>query len=208
MTTLLLIRHAANDALQEGRLTGRLPGVHLNQTGRAQAQALAERLAGVSLAAVYSSPMERAQETAQPLAARHGLPVHIHPGLQELDCGRWSGQPLERLRRRPLWRARALYPSGIPLPDGESSWDMQVRIVAAAEEMRAAHPQQTVALVSHADPIRALVAHYLGLPLDLYQRLGVSPASLTLLSLEGPLPRLMCLNETSYLPHSEGEQGG
>jgi probable phosphoglycerate mutase len=207
MTTFLLIRHATNDALKEQRIVGRLPGVHLNEEGQAQALALAERLASVDLAAVYASPMERTQETARPLAARHGLEVQTHLGLHEVDCGRWSGQPMEKLRRRRRWRAMALYPSGVPFPGGESAWEVQARMIAALEEIRAAHPGHTVAIVSHADPIKVAVAHYVGLPLDLFRRLTVAPASLTVLSLNGAVPRLVRLNDTSHLPRPEGEKG-
>jgi len=204
MTTLLLIRHATNDALNEQLLVGRLPGVHLNQEGQSQALALAERLAEVDLAAVYSSPMERAQETAQPLAARHGLQIQLHSGLHETDVGRWAGQSLEKLRRRKLWRALLMHPAGARFPGGESMWEMQARVVAALEEISANHAGKIAAVVSHADPIKAAVAHYIGLPLDLFQRLIVAPASLTVLALGGPVPHLACLNDTSHLPRPEG----
>ncbi len=207
MTRLLLIRHATNDLLKEGRLGGRLPGIHLNEEGRAQARALADRLAEVELAAVYSSPMERTLETAEPVAARHGLEVQIHPGLHEVDCGRWSGELLEKARRRRLWRRILASPSRVPFPGGESAWEVQQRMVAALEEIAAAHPEETVAVVSHADPIRVAVAHYVGLPLDLFRRLVIAPASLTELSLGGPVPRLVRLSDTGHLPHPESQRG-
>ncbi len=205
-TTLLLIRHATNDLLVTHRLGGRMPGVHLNDQGRAEAEALADRLARVNLTAVYSSPMERALETAQAIAARHGLEVRIHPGLHEVDCGQWSGTPIRDVRGDPRWRAIEAYPILNTYPGGETIWQVQVRVVAALEEIRAAHSDQTVAIVSHADPIRAAVAHYIGLPLDLFRRLLISPASLTALAFD-PLPfgegtlrvRLICLNDTAHL---------
>ena len=187
-TTLLLIRHASNDLLKEHRMGGRMPGVHLNEQGRAEAEALADRLARTDLAAVYSSPMERARETARFIADRHGLEVRIHPGLHEVDCGQWSGQPTDRLREDPYWLPLRIYPAWVPFPGGETSWQVQVRFLAALEEIRAAHPDQTVAVVSHADPIRLAVAHYIGLPIDLFRRLSVSPASLTVVAFD-PLPR-------------------
>ncbi|MCS7283272.1 MAG: histidine phosphatase family protein [Anaerolineae bacterium] len=206
ITTLLLIRHATNDLLVTHRLGGRMPGIHLNDQGRAEAEALADRLARVNLAAVYSSPMERALETAQAIAARHGLEVRIHPGLHEVDCGTWSGVPTREVRNAPRWRAMETYPILNPYPGGETIWQVQTRMVAALEEIRAAHAGQTVAAVSHADPIRAAVAHYVGLPVDLFRRLIISPASLTKLAFE-PLPfgedtlrvRLVCLNDTAHL---------
>lgn len=206
MMTLLLIRHASNDLLKEHRIGGRMPGVHLNQDGRAEAEALARRLTSVPLAAVYSSPMERALETAEAIATPHGLEVRIHPGLHEVDCGEWSGQPADRLREDPYWFPLRAYPAWVPFPGGENSWEVQVRMVAALEEIRAAHPGQTVAVVSHADPIRLAVAHYIGLPIDLFRRLPVSPASLTVVAFD-PLPqaphltrpRLVCINDTAHL---------
>ncbi|HEC36316.1 MAG TPA: histidine phosphatase family protein [Anaerolineae bacterium] len=207
MTTLLLIRHATNDALKNQLIVGRLPGVHLNEEGQAQALAVAERLAEVDLTAVYSSPMERALETARPLAARHGLEVQIHPGLHEVDCGRWSGQPVERLRRRRLWRTLVMCPSSIRFPGGENAWEVQTRMVAALEEIRVTHPGKTVAVVSHADPIKVAVAHYLGLPLDLFHRLKVAPASLTVLALDGAVPQLVRLNDIGHLPCPQGRWG-
>ncbi len=205
-TTLLLIRHAFNDLLKENRLGGRMPGVHLNDQGRAEATALAERLARIALAAVYSSPMERAQETARFIADRHGLEVRIHPGLHEVDCGHWSGQPVDHLREDPYWFPLRVYPSRVPFPGGENSWEVQVRVLAALDKIQAAHPGETVAVVSHADPIRLAVAHYIGLPIDLFRRLSISPASLTVVAFE-PLhqaphivrPRLVCLNDTAHL---------
>ncbi len=205
-TTLLLIRHAFNDLLKENRIGGRTPGIRLNEQGRAEAEALAERLARLPLAAVYSSPMERARETAQPIADRHGLEVRIHPGLHEVDCGQWSGQPTSRLQEDPYWFPLRAYPSRVPFPDGENSWEVQIRVLAALEEIQRAHPGGTVAVVSHADPIRLAVAHYIGMPIDLFRRLSISPASLTVVAFE-PLPqaphltrpRLVCLNDTAHL---------
>ncbi len=205
-TKLLLIRHAFNDLLKEHRIGGRLPGIPLNEQGRAEAEALADRLAHIPLVAVYSSPMERARETAQYIADRHGLEVRIHPGLHEVDCGRWSGQPVSRLQEDPYWFPLRVYPSRAPFPDGENSWEVQIRALAALEEIQRAHPGGTVAIVSHADPIRLAVAHYIGLPIDLFRRLSVAPASLTVVVFE-PLPqapdvtrpRLVCLNDTAHL---------
>ncbi len=205
-TTLLLIRHASNNLLKEHRMGGRMPGIHLNEEGRAEAEALARRLARTELAAVYSSPMERTLETARLIAEHHGLEVRIHPGLNEVDCGEWSGELNVRIREHPHWLPLQILPSMVPYPGGERSWNVQVRVVAVLEEIRAAHRGQTVAVVSHADPIRLAVAHYIGLPLDLFRRLLVSPASLTVLAFE-PLPnvpdlsrpRLVCLNDTAHL---------
>jgi probable phosphomutase (TIGR03848 family) len=199
MTRLLLIRHGTNDLGESGILAGRTPGVHLNQEGRAQAEALARRLASVEIEAVYASPLERTLETAEIVSAPHGLPVVVREGLSEVRFGRWTGQPLERLRRRRLWRGVQFTPSMVRFPGGESPREMQTRVVAELENLRARHRQQTVAIVSHADVIKAAVAYYIGLHLDLFQRLVIAPASLTVLELGGRVPQLMCLNDTSHL---------
>ena len=200
MTRLLLIRHGANDSLKENVLVGWTPGVHLNQKGRTQAEALAQRLAPVEIEAVYASPLERTMETAQIVAAPHELPVVVRERLGELFFGRWTGEPLAKLRRRRLWRAVQFAPSTMRFPGGESFCEMQARVVAELDGLQARHPRQTIAVISHADVIKAAVAHYAGLHLDLFQRLVISPASLTVLALGGPVPYLACMNETGHLP--------
>ncbi len=200
MTRLFLIRHGANDSLKENVLVGWTPGIHLNQKGRTQAQALAQRLAPVEIEAVYASPLERTMETAQIVAAPHELPVVVRERLGEVRFGRWTGEPLTKLRRRRLWRAVQFAPSTMRFPGGESFREMQARVVAELDELQASHPRQTIAVVSHADVIKAAVAHYAGLHLDLFQRLVISPASLTVLALGGPVPYLACMNETGHLP--------
>jgi probable phosphomutase (TIGR03848 family) len=208
MTHVLLIRHATNDLQKDGVLAGWTPGVRLNQAGRAQAQALARRLAVVKIEAVYTSPLERALETAEIIAAPHKLPVVARDGLGEVRFGRWTGEPLEKLRRRRLWRAVQFAPSTMRFPGGESFTETQTRIVTELEHLRAQHPKQTVAVVTHADVIKAAVAHYAGLHLDLFQRLVIGSASLTVLALGGPVPHLACMNDTGHLPPPvvEGEE--
>lgn len=199
MTTLVLIRHATNDWVHKGLLAGWTPGVHLNQEGRAQAQALGERLAASHLDAVYSSPLERALETAQAVAAPHGLDVQIHEGIGEVQYGEWNGRSLRELVKRPLWRSVQIYPSGTRFPSGESIGEMQARVVAALDEIRSAHPQGIVAAVAHADVIKAAVAFFVGVPLDLFQRLVISPASVTVVGF-GPFgPRLLRMNDNGEL---------
>lgn len=199
MTTLVLIRHATNDWVHKGLLAGWTPGVHLNQEGRAQAQALGERLAASHLDAVYSSPLERALETAQAVAAPHGLEVQIHEGIGEVQYGEWNGRSLRELVKRPLWRSVQIYPSGTRFPSGESIGEMQARVVAALDEIRSAHPQGIVAAVAHADVIKAATAFFVGVPLDLFQRLVISPASVTVVGFSPFGPRLLRMNDNGEL---------
>jgi probable phosphoglycerate mutase len=199
MTTLVLIRHATNDWVRKGLLAGWTPGVHLNEEGHAQAQALGERLTTSHLDAVYSSPLERALETAQAVATPHGLDVRVHEGIGEVQYGEWNGQPIRKLVKRPLWRSVQIYPSGTRFPNGETIGEMQARVVAALDEIRAAHPNGIVAAVAHADIIKAATAFYVGVPLDLFQRLVISPASVTIFEFGHFGPRLFRMNDSGEL---------
>ncbi len=199
MTNLLLIRHALNDWVSE-RLAGWMPGVHLNDEGQAQAAALAQRLAEVPLVAMYSSPLERTMETALPVAQAHGLPVQVREGLGETRYGEWTGRALKELKDEKLWPVVQVYPSGARFPGGESIREVQARMVAELDAIRDAHAGQTVAVVSHSDPIKMAVAHYAGLALDLFQRITISPASVTAFAFTQFGPRLICLNHTDPLP--------
>jgi probable phosphomutase (TIGR03848 family) len=205
MMNLILIRHALNDWVGE-KLAGWTPAVHLNEEGRAQAAALAQRLAGVSLAAIYSSPLERAVETGQPLADAHGLELRLREGLGETRFGEWTGRSLEELKKEELWPVVQMYPGGARFPGGESLREVQARLVAELDSIRDAHPDQTVAIVSHSDPIKLAVAHYLGLPLDLFQRLSISPASITVFAFARFGPRLVVMNHIDPLPSFKIEE--
>ena len=202
---LLLLRHALNDWVGE-RLAGWTPDVHLNDKGRAQASDLVGRLANVPLAAIYCSPLERTLETAQPLAEAHGLTVQVREGLGETQYGDWTGRALKELREEKLWPVVQVYPGGARFPGGESLREVQARMVAEIDAIRDAHPGQTVAVVSHSDPIKLAVAHYAGLPLDLFQRLAISPASVTAFAFTRFGPRLICLNHTDPLPSFKLEE--
>jgi probable phosphoglycerate mutase len=197
MTTFLLIRHGENDWVGR-RLPGWTPGLHLNAKGRAQAEALAALLRPVRLAAVCSSPLERALETARPLAKAKGLPVQRLRGLAEMQVGEWQGRPLSRLRRTNLWPIIQHTPSLARFPGGESFAEAQARIVAALEALRQRYPspRAVVACFSHADMIKLAVAHYLGLPLDLFQRLALEPASITAVHVGRGSAFLLRLNDT------------
>jgi probable phosphoglycerate mutase len=207
MMNLLLIRHAANDWVGE-RLAGWTPGVHLNDEGRNQVAALVNRLADVPLAAIYSSPLERTVETARPVALAHDLPVQVREDLGEARFGQWTGRALKELQAEELWPVIQVYPSGARFPGGESLREVQARLVAELDAIRDNHAGQTVAVVSHSDPIKMAVAHYLGLSLDLFQRLTISPASVTAFAFTHFGPRLICLNDTGTLPSFEIEKEG
>lgn len=198
MTLFYLIRHGHNEYVEKGKLAGRLPGVHLSEHGRAQAAKLAELLAEVKFQAVYSSPLERAMETAQPIAKAAGLEVMPNDGLMETDCGTWQGKSLKTLRRRKLWPTIQHFPSLARFPEGESFSEAQARIAAEIDRLQRKHKQKnaTIACVFHSDPIKLAIAHYLGLPLDLFQRLVIEPASMSLLAVSPTHARLLRLNDT------------
>ncbi len=196
-TTLVLLRHATTAATGR-RLGGRKPGFHLDAAGRVQAEAAARRLAGLPVAAVYASPLERTRETALPVARAHGLRVRIDRGLLEVDYGDWTDRPLAQLRRRALWSTIQHAPSRVTFPGGESIRGAQQRAVETTERLAAVHRGGTIVLVSHADVIKAVVAHHLGMGLGLFQRLVISPASSTVLVLpDGAAPMLVGMNDTS-----------
>lgn len=195
MTLLYLIRHGETDWIGK-RLPGWLPGVHINDRGRAQAAALARVLEGQRLHAIYTSPLERARQTARPLARARGLTPRRLAGLGEVRSGRWEGQSLGNLRRRKLWAVIQHAPSLARFPEGESFAEVQTRVVAALEGLRRAHPRGAVACFSHADVIKLAVAYYLGLPLDQFQRLSIAPASISVVQVSVSHARLLCLNDT------------
>jgi probable phosphoglycerate mutase len=205
MPVVLLIRHGENDYVKKGRLAGRLPGVHLNKNGKAQAEAVAERLKAAPIQAIYSSPLERAVETAQPLASALGQEIQVREGLIEIDVGEWQDQRLKGLSRTKPWKIVQLSPSRFRFPGGETFAAAQFRIVREIDALAAQHEAKAmIALVSHSDPIKLAVAYYLGMPLDLFQRLSVSPASVSALMIGEMGANLLTLNyEISFtLPKS------
>lgn len=177
-TLLLLVRHGETPTTGMV-LPGRAPGLHLSERGRAQAGRVAERLTGLSVSALYSSPLERACETAEPTAASTGLEVQREPGLLECDFGEWTGAAIADLAVLPEWRTVQHSPSTFRFPHGESFTEMQDRIVGSLAALCAAHAGGVVVCFSHADPIKAAVAHALGTPLDLFQRIMISPGSVS-----------------------------
>lgn len=227
MPILLLIRHATNDFVKTGRLPGQSHGIHLNDEGRAQAEALGKLLEKRKIHAVYASHLERAIETALYVAQPHGLPINIRPALADIDNGDFTGRIIKELgedeKTKDLWKVVIENPAEAVFPNGEGMLDMQKRFVAALEAITVAHPDlptedgrratgddqslkpanhqtplphlpptsdqpppsipQTIAIVAHSDVIKAALAHYLGMPFNLFQRLGTSPASISTLML-------------------------
>jgi probable phosphoglycerate mutase len=193
-TTILLVRHGQTPTTGD-KLPGRAPGLHLSDVGRAQAEAVAERLGAIGeVDAVYASPLTRTRETAAPIARRFGTKVTVDRGLLECDIGEWTGSSLARVRKLPEWRTVQRYPSGFRFPGGESFAEMQVRMTKALAGIVDRHPGKAVVAVSHADPIRAAAAAALGVHLDLFQRLVVAPCSVTAIAFGAAGPTVLCVN--------------
>jgi probable phosphoglycerate mutase len=193
-TVVLLVRHGQT-ATTGTVLPGRAPGLHLAVQGRREAEALAARIGQLKrVAAVYSSPLERARETASAIALARRLAVRLEPGLTECDVGRWTGVRLKELRRMPEWRVVQRYASGFRFPGGESFTEMQARVTSAVSQLVARHPGETIVAVSHADPIKAAVAHALGIHLDFLQRIVISPGSVTAIAYGPAGPAVLTVN--------------
>ena len=181
-TVVLLVRHGATPTTGK-MLPGQAAGLHLSEKGRAQAAAAAERIATLAKppTAVYASPLERTRETAAPIAKTLGLRVRTAPGLIEVDVGDWTEKPLARLYRKPEWSTVHRWPGGFRFPGGESFAEMALRSMDTLLGLVTEHPGETIVAVSHADPIKAIVAAAAGIPLDLLQRLVISPCSISAL---------------------------
>ena len=196
-TTLLLIRHGLNDAVGV-RLAGREP-VPLNGTGLAQANRLVERLSAVRIDAIYASPLVRTQQTAAPLAAARGLEVREMPGAVEFQMGEWDGRRFEDLARDPSWHRFNAQRSLTRGHNGERMLAVQARIVDALLDVVDLHRGGTVVVFSHADPIRAAVLYFAGMPIDFFHRLDIAPASLSAIAIRPGGPALLRLNDTGDL---------
>ena len=195
-TTVLLVRHGQTPTTGKV-LPGRAKGLHLADEGRRQADIAAARIAELErVDAVYSSPLERAKETAAPISAARGLRTQIDRGLFECDFGDWTGAELKKLMKLPEWQTVQRAPSVFRFPNGESFTEMQTRMVSALDRLRAAHPGGTIVCVSHADTIKAAVAHALGTHIDLFQRIVISPASVTAITWGPGGPAVLTVNST------------
>lgn len=197
MPLLLLIRHGENDYVKTSKLAGRMPGIHLNDRGQKQAQELGAALKDVPIKAIYSSPLERAMETAAPIANARQLEIIPEPELMDTNIGAWQGKSLNVLRLTKLWNIVQHAPSRFRFPDGESFVESQTRYVSALERIIKKHnkPRDIVAVVFHADPIKLAVAYFLGMPLDHFQRLSCDTGSLTALYVGDMGANLLKLNQ-------------
>jgi probable phosphomutase (TIGR03848 family) len=195
-TLILLVRHGQTPTT--GRtLPGRAPGLHLADSGHEQARTAADRIAALTrVDAVYASPLERARETAAPIAKARGLRTRIHRGLLECDFGDWTGAELKALMKKPEWSTVQRAPSVFRFPGGESFTEMQTRMVTAIDSIRRDHPGGVVVCVSHADPIKAAVAHAMGTHLDLFQRIVISTCSISAIAYSGGGPIVLTVNST------------
>ena len=221
-TTVLLVRHGTTDTTGKV-LPGRAAGLHLSEAGKGQALGASERIAAWSdalqrrpaaagrggrrrnqqpspgITAVYASPLERTRETAAPIAKALDLRVQADRGLLECDFGEWTGAALKDLWKLPEWSTVQRYPSGFRFPGGESFAGMQTRIVETLARIKAGHPGETVVAVSHADPIKAAVADAVGTHLDLFQRIVISPCSVTAITYGALGPTVLAVNSTGSL---------
>lgn len=205
MPVIILVRHGENEFVKKGKLAGRLPGVHLNNHGQEQAQAAAQMLAELLKdsppKAIYSSPLERAVETAEPIARTFNLEVQIREGLLETNCGEWAGQSVKALSRLKVWKTVQQRPSMFTFPGGETFMGSQHRIVTELQELAGRYEEKDILIcVSHADPIKLAISYFLGQPIDLFQRLMVSPASISTIAIGPGGAALINLNCTPHNP--------
>lgn len=191
---MLFVRHGQT-ATTGTTLPGRAPGLHLSDAGLAQAAKVAERIAGLPrIDAIYASPLERTRETAAPIAKGRKLRVRIERGLLECDFGTWTGKRLKDLSKKPEWATVQRYPSGFRFPEGESFADMQTRMIDTVNRLAGQHRGEVIVCVSHADPIKAAVAAAVGTHLDLFQRIVISPCSVTTVVYANGGPLVLAVN--------------
>jgi probable phosphoglycerate mutase len=193
-TLVLLVRHGQTPTTGK-LLPGRAPGLHLADTGNQQAAAVAQRIAELpKIDAIYASPLERARETAAPIGKALKQKVNIHKGLLECDFGDWTGAELAKLMKLPEWNTVQRAPSTFRFPNGESFTEMQTRMVTALDDIRSKHPGGVVVCVSHADPIKAAIAHAMGTHLDLFQRIVIGTCSVSAVSYSAMGPVVLTVN--------------
>jgi broad specificity phosphatase PhoE len=200
VSLIYLIRHGTNDYVATGRLAGRTPGVHLNEKGRAESELLALALAKCSINCIWSSPLERARETAAPLAKSLNLEINVSDALLEIDFGKWIGRKFDELQANDAdWQRWNQYRSGGKAPDGETFLQVQQRMVGLLEAVRRDRPHDRIAVFTHGDPLRSVVQYYMGMSLDLFHRMEIRPASYSAIELTDWGARLQSLNVTTHL---------
>ena len=191
-----MVRHGKTPSTGK-LLPGRAKGLHLSDTGKQEALVVAERLSKIKkVAAIYASPLERARETAAPIAKALKQKVIINKGLLECDFGDWTGEELAKLMKLPEWSNVQRAPSTFRFPKGESFTEMQTRMVSTLDDLRKKHSGDVVICVSHADPIKAAVAHAMGTHIDLFQRIVISTCSVTAVSYSSFGPVVLTVNST------------
>ena len=193
MTIFYLVRHGVTSHTGR-RLSGRMPDIDLTDAGRTEAEGAAASLANVPLKSIYSSPIDRCIQTARIIATKHKLSVRTRKDLSEVDYGSWTNRSLKSLVRTKLWSNVQRWPAGTRFPDGESFAEIQTRGVGVLETLRIQHPKDHVCVVSHGDVIRLVMAHYMGVHLDLFQRIQVGPASISVLGIGDSGPAVLTLN--------------
>ena len=212
MAYILLVRHGQNEWVKKKRLAGWIPDIHLNDEGKEQAQQVAERLAHLPIAALYSSPVTRCLETASYIGQALELEVNHLDDVGEVRYGEWEGEEIKKLAKEKSWYAVQHFPSRFRFPQGEALREVQARAVGALEELTTRHKKnEMVVVVSHADLIKLVLAHYLGVHIDLFQRIVISPASVSALALlENGMVRVVRLNDDGPLqpPPADDEDKG
>jgi probable phosphoglycerate mutase len=199
MTKFLLIRHATTDAVGKN-LSGRTKGISLNAKGQLQAQQVSARLAHVPIDAIYSSPLERALETAAPIAAAHQLTLKTNFHFLELNFGDWTNRTFDALQHDPQFKLFNSFRSNTRIPGGETMLEAQARFITGMQQLCDAHAGQVVAIVSHADLIKAAITYYAGIHLDLFQRVEISPASVSIVEVYAETARILLVNDTGQIP--------
>lgn len=204
MATVILVRHGENDWVKKQRLAGWIPNVHLNQNGRRQAEQVGRRLADLPIKGVYSSPVARCMETAEYIAGAHGLELVVLEDVGEVRYGDWEGKKIKKLAKKKLWHVVQHYPSRIRFPKGEALREVQFRAIQALEQLSSQHENEMIVVVSHADVIKLVLAHYLGVHIDLFQRIAVSPGSISALALPANgIVRVLRVNDDGPLKPPE-----
>ncbi|MHB9030196.1 MAG: histidine phosphatase family protein [Candidatus Latescibacterota bacterium] len=197
MAHFYLVRHGLTDMVDRA-IAGRTPDIHLNEQGRLQAEHLVKRFKGIPIDFICSSPLERALETAAPLAKERGLEVRICGGLNEIDFGDWTGWEAPRLNGE-RWEQFNAFRSGTRIPRGEMMLEVQSRMISELEKAAGELPEGSIVVVSHSDPIKSVVAHFAGIPLDLFLRLEISPASVSVVTVNRWGPWIARINDTGEL---------